>query len=179
MKYIALLRGINVSGQKIIKMADLKMLFEALAFKQVQTYIQSGNVVFESDETDISSLIEKIESKISSAYQFEVPVQVFTIEVLKEVHRQNPFIGNSDADISHLHLTFLEHEPDTGSWESIESIDNGNDELKRMGSFVYIYCPNGYGKTKLNNNVFERKLKMKATTRNWKTIEKLVELASI
>ncbi|MBS1947475.1 MAG: DUF1697 domain-containing protein [Bacteroidetes bacterium] len=174
--YISILRGINVSGANTIKMDALKKVYEGAGFKNVQTYIQSGNVVFRAKKTELPGLEIKIAETIWNKTKFEVPVIVKELADLKEVLAHNPFLKNREADIRFLHVTFL------SDWPSKENISkiNGDykpDEFVLNGKNIYLFCPDGYGRTKLNNNFFENKLKLSATTRNWKTISQLVNIA--
>jgi len=176
--FISILRGINVSGQKKIQMTDLKALYEALKFKDVTTYIQSGNVIFKSKSASDQKLAKKIEDAIYERYSFAVPVIIRTVEEMEHSISVNPFLKQSKTDIEKLHITFLAKVPPQGNLESIRDIDYSPDKFIIIEKEVYLYCPNGYGITKLSNNFFEQKLKVKATTRNWKTVNKLVELAT-
>ncbi len=176
--YITLLRGINVSGQKKIKMTDLKTLYEKLGFQDVQTYIQSGNVVFKSAKNKKKVLRDNIEQEISKVYGFFVPVHVLEFSELKTVFINNPFVNNRKEDISKLHVTFLDDIPKNENISTLSGIQYADDEFVVDKTIIYVFCPNGYGRTKLNNNFFEKKLKTTATTRNWKTIGKLIELAN-
>jgi len=177
--YICILRGINVSGHKLIKMDALKKLFEDLKFQHVRTYIQSGNVIFESKKVDTKILENKIEKQILKTFGFEVPVLVKEKDELKKVIDHNPFLKNRNEDISKLHVTFLSSEPDTANISKLSDIKFNNDEFMIIGTAVYLFCPDGYGNTKLSNNFFESKLKVSATTRNWKTIIELNKLADL
>lgn len=173
--YIALLREINVSGQKLIKMTDLKKLFEVQGFQDVQTYIQSGNVIFSSKEKSTSKLENIISTAIQKKFGFDVGVLVITPDNINYVLNNNPFIKKKN-EIDKLYVTFLSEQPSEESIKKLNSIDYSPEEYIIKGKLVYLYVPNGYGKTKLNNNLFENKLKVEATTRNWKTINKLWEL---
>ena len=175
MIFVSLLRGINVSGQKKIKMADLKVLYENLGLANVITYIQSGNVIFESGNS-ADDLIKQIETAIQKEYGFDVSIQVIALEDLIRIASENPFLPADD--ISKLHLTLLETKPDENLVKNIVSDPKSDDEFKVIGKAIYLKCPNGYGRTKLTNTFFESKLKIKATTRNWKTVLKLVELSN-
>lgn len=177
-KHIAILRGINVSGQKIIKMDVLKKQMEELNFKNVSTYIQSGNIIFETETSDKSVIAKQISGKIKQEYGFEVPVIVKNQADLAFALQNNPFIIKRNEHIDILHVTFLSGIPVPDHLRSIESVDYKPDEFFADRDIVYVCCPNGYGRTKLNNNFFESKLKLQATTRNWKTILKLYELIS-
>lgn len=174
--YISLLRGINVSGQRKIKMDDLKILFESLNFKNVRTYIQSGNVVFEDNNTDYGLLYKIIEDKILKEFGLEVPVIMRNQDQLKVILRDNPFLTRGNIEKSALYVTFLQDYPNDGVLDKINAVSFAPDEFRLIGKEVYLFCPNGYGRTKLNNSFFENKLKLKATTRNWRTINELHEM---
>lgn len=174
MKKIAILRGINVGGKRKILMADLKEMFKDLGIPNAVTYIQSGNVIFES-KMDNSELANQIESAIYEKFGFEVPVIVRTAEELRKSIEKNPFY-DSEADITKLVLTFLKEEPKNGKIESVKSIDSKEDKFVILERDVFIYCEGKYHQSKLTNNFFEKKLNVGATTRNWKTVLKLMEL---
>ncbi len=175
--YISILRGINVSGHKMIKMNELTTLFESLHFKNVKTYIQSGNVVFQAIETSVNDLAISIEDKISERFGFTVPVLVKEKSEIESVVKNNPYLMLEDKDVTKLHVTFLAKEPDKSNLDKINQGQYLPDEYILSGSVIYLYCPNGYGNTKLNNSFFENKLKVIATTRNWKTVNELLEMA--
>ena len=172
--YISMLRGINVSGQKKIKMKDLKKLYEVLEFSDVETYIQSGNVVFKSSNTDISGLITKIQKKIQRTFGFDVSVLIRTKDELQKLIENTPF---SKKDTSKLHITFLSDSPIDISTEEINNAKDKAEEFSIASREIYLFCPNGYGKSKLSNTFFERKLGVSATTRNWKTVNTLFDMA--
>lgn len=175
--YIALLRGINVSGHKMIKMDALREMFLDLNFINPQTYIQSGNVIFQDKKGKPEVLEKKITKQILNQFGFEVPVLVTGLDKLNAVLKNNPFVNDKKVDLTKLHVTLLSQVP---TQIAIEKIKNGNynsDEFILIGKVVYLFCPDGYGKTKLTNTFFENKLKVKATTRNWKTIGGLVKIA--
>jgi len=176
-KFIALLRGINVSGQKQIKMPDLKSLFEESGFQNIETYIQSGNVIFTSKE----KLPEKLEQKISLAikrkFGFDVQIIVLTPEEIEYVLNNNPFIKKKKQS-EKLYVTFLAKSPSNENINKLNAIDYSPEEYIIDGRYIYLFVPNGYGKAKLNNNFFESKLNVSATTRNWKTVNKMFELST-
>lgn len=174
--YIAILRGINVSGKNKIRMADLKEKLAALDFQNIRTYIQSGNVVFEYQQSAQGELKQQIEDEIFRAYGIRVPVIVLTVPELSDIVSNNPFIpGNAERD--KLHVTFLSEKPEQEYLDKLGQHAGSADELIVRDKTIYLYCPNGYGRTKLTNTFFEQKLKITATTRNWKTSNKLIELA--
>lgn len=177
--FISILRGINVSGQRKILMADLKTLYEKLKFKEVTTYIQSGNVVFKSEEKwKDFELAQKIESAIYKKYNFQVPVIIRSKEELKKIISSNPFLKEKNIDVKKLHVTFLSEIPAKTNVENIGDIDFYPDTFILNGKEIYLHIPVSYGETKLSNIFFENKLKVKATTRNWNTVNKLLEMTS-
>ncbi len=176
--YISILRGINVSGQKLIKMDALRELYENFGFNLVKTYIQSGNVMFGSEPAKPAQLADSISAAIQQKFGFDVPVLVLEREELKAVSERNNFILKRGEDIAKLHVTFLSAVPDKFIQESISPEGYLPDEFYIDGKAVYLFCPNGYGNTKLNNNFLEKKLKVRATTRNWKTVIELVKLSN-
>lgn len=175
--YIALLRGINVSGQKSIKMDALKMLMEGLQYHHIQTYIQSGNIVFNCQDTSPEHLQCDIEQCIATAYGFDVPTLVITANKLVSSIAENPFLHNPKNDPKNLHLTFLSAVPVPDVVEALAARDYSPEEYAIEGKNVYVHCPNGYGRAILNNNFLERKLRVRATTRNWKTVCVLSDMA--
>jgi len=175
--YISILRGINVSGQKKINMKELKAMYESLSYQNVITYIQSGNVVFRSEKADEKVLAKTIEDAINAKFGFDVPVLVLTEKELRATIKNNPFLKQQDILIEKLHVTFLQQKPEPENIKKTEELEFSPDRFVISGKDVFVYCPNGYGKTKINNNFFESKLKVKATTRNWKTVNELQRLA--
>jgi uncharacterized protein (DUF1697 family) len=172
--YISLLRGINLGAHKQIKMPTLKALYESLNLKAIQTYIQSGNVVFESDAS-AAELAPMIQKAIEAEYGFLAETLVFSREEWQAIIAANPF---PEVDTKMLYVTLLETVPKPEAIEAIGDIKADSDEYRILGRVIYLYCPNGYGRTKLNNNFWERKLKVVATTRNWNSMIKLLDLAS-
>ena len=176
-RFIALLRGINVSGQKKIKMADLKSLIGELPFSQVETYIQSGNIVFSSETEDAALLASQISDRIKQEYGYEVEVIIRTAADLHHILMHNPFCEYQSIDQKALYVTFLASAPAPDAVMAIDADAFLPEKFVVAGSSIYFYAANGYGRAKMNNTFFERKLKVKATTRNWKTVRKLVEMA--
>ncbi|MEW6991366.1 DUF1697 domain-containing protein [Colwelliaceae bacterium 6441] len=177
-QYIALLRGINVSGQKSIKMVDLVALCQEIGFEEVSTYIQSGNICFKSANNNIDELETLLHDKISHVYQFDVPVLIITVETLSQVYRQLPF-DNIDlsSDGSKVLISFLSNNAKLSRIEQLMSYVKAPERLEVNERVIYLHCPNGYGKSKLSNNFIETKLQVNATTRNLKTVVKLISLS--
>lgn len=178
MKYISVLRGINVSGQKKIKMADLKSLYESLGFQNVVTYIQSGNVIFDAGSSDKNELKTTTEKAIEERYAFHVPVDIRTHREISDIIDNNP-LGPVDPQKNgtKVLVTFLSAEPAAEKIAGLQHHVAEPEQLFVMGKEVYLYCPNGYGKSKLSNTFLEKKLGVGATTRNWKSVLKLYELS--
>jgi len=174
--YLAILRGINVSGQKIIKMVELREHLSILGFSNLVTYIQTGNIIFQSAAEKNSVLEEKIQKNIKINYGFDVPVIVRTKEEWGKVIDRFPY--NLDTyDINRLAVVYLKEKPAHIPEEEIDKFRTPNDEVVYSDKEIYLYMPDGFGVSKLTNNVFERKMKVAATSRNWKTTIKLLELS--
>jgi uncharacterized protein (DUF1697 family) len=172
--YLSILRGINVSGQKTIKMDALKALYESIGFKNITTYIQSGNVVFESKP--LKNMDEYIKHKIADKFGFEVPIIILTKEEIQSIVESNPFLKEKNIELDKLHITFLAEMPTKENLSKIAEYNYEPDVFIIQNKAVYLHCPKGYGNTKLNNTFFENKLKVTATTRNWKTSNELVKI---
>lgn len=174
--YILLLRGINVGGHRKIKMAALKTLLATLHLEDIKTYIQSGNVVFRSAEkADVLQVA--IERSIATHFGFEVKTHIIDLVKLKEIYTQNPFVSRSE-DINKLYCTFLFDNPEPDKMETLKAVEAKDDEFIDRDNILYFCYHNGYGKAKIANPFIEQKLKIYATTRNWKTMTKLLEMAS-
>ena len=158
-------------------MADLKTLYESLKLANVKTYIQSGNAIFESAISDVYELKRNIEQKIEKTFGFSVSVFIRSSHAFKRIIDHNPFISNdSTEDESKYLVTFLSKTPSESTAETIQPFVKEPEAVFLRGKEIYLYCPNGYGKTKLSNSFLERRLDVTATTRNWKTIKKLYNL---
>jgi len=171
--YLALLRGINVSGQKKIPMAELRSLMENMGLRNVQTYIQSGNVIFQSSEENPKLLERHIKNAILSHFGFEVPVLVKTGKVLKLILDECPFIPMKKEQ---SYFTLLHTVPENKRVEGLQKMHFPNEEFVISKHCVYFHTSAGYGRAKGNNNFFEHKLNVTATTRNYKTMMKLLSL---
>jgi uncharacterized protein (DUF1697 family) len=173
--YVALLRGVNV-GQNTLKMERLRQLCSELGFKNVTTYVQSGNVLFDA-EGPPSSWYSAIEKRLAGETRLPVAVLVRTPGELKSIIARNPFLQEQGIDRSKLHVTFLARAAGKDALTKLSAVNAGADQFHLSGKEVYLYCPNGYGRTKLSNNALERVLSVKATTRNWNTVNRLYEIA--
>ncbi|MFT4576581.1 MAG: hypothetical protein ACI9SI_001509 [Polaribacter sp.] len=168
--YIVILRGINVSGKNILPMAALREMLSSLQFENIQTYIQSGNIVLNS-ELSKEEVIGKVKRGIASKFGYDVPVLARTIDEWKNAITNNPYPTENHKIVS---FTFLNEVPVK---TTIEVNITNDDVYTVVNDMVYMYCPDGFGKTKLTNNLFEKKIKVTATSRNFRTTMKLLEMA--
>ena len=173
--FVALLRGINVGGRAMIPMPELKSLFASIGFEDVSTYIQSGNVVFKSSTRDAQALAAAIEERIAETFDLGTTVLMRTPAELAEIAESNPFLDR-ETDLSKLHIVFLSGPPAAAAVEELDPNRSPPDEFSVRGSEIYLYLPNGAGRSKLTIDYFEKRLAVRATTRNWKTLTKLIEL---
>src|SRR3989441_11956145 len=176
--YVAMLRGINVSGQKTIKMENLRVSFEALGFRRVRSYVQSGNVIFEATKASSDNLSKNVGEKILSDFGFSVTLILRTSEEMKKIVSDNPFLKESGIDRSKLHVTFLSELPAIAAMGKLDALKGDVDQFRIKNREIYLYCPSGYGRTKLSNSSFERLLSVEATTRNWRTVKMLAGMSS-
>lgn len=174
--YIALLRGINVSGHNMIKMADLKRVFANLGFSNVQTYLQSGNVVFDSVKKFGSEIRIIIENEILTAFGLSVPVIVLEKDTLLSIQNECP-LSSENLEKTAVYITFPAEKMSVDAFQKLVLPLQPKEGITCTENAIYLYLPTGYGRTKLNNNFFEKKLKIVATTRNWKTVNELLILA--
>jgi uncharacterized protein (DUF1697 family) len=174
---VAMLRGINVSGHKIVKMDALRDFFEANGFRDVRTYLQSGNVVFHSTEALQEDAAAALEAESERRFGFTIPILLRTLDELKQAVRRNPFLKQEGVDPAKLHVTFLAEAVTKAAAAPLAAVHAAADEFHLSGREIYLHCPGGYGRTKLSNNTLERLLKVRATTRNWKTVNALLAMA--
>lgn len=174
--YISILRGINVSGKNIVKMNALKAMYEDLGLKNVKTYLQSGNVVFQSPLNDNNELANMLSQQIKKQFEWDVLVIVKTHEEWNSLIKANPFLNDSEKDQQYFHATILSGIAAPLNLTEINDKKGKDEDFAISDQAVYLYCPNGYGRTKLHNGFWESKLKTGATTRNWKTMIALLSL---
>lgn len=172
--YIALLRGINVGGHNLIKMVELKRLFEDMGLSAVQTYIQSGNVLFESEEEQ-QSLCHLIEDGLRTAFGYSVTVVVRTRMDLERIIKNSPFLADTLMEGESLHVAFLVEAPSQEGINRLLPYKTELDDYIIEDKEVYLYFRQSIRNSKLAMNL--QKLGVQATTRNWKTVNKLAEMA--
>ena len=158
-------------------MQDLRDLYASIDLGNASTYLQSGNVVFETTLSDSEKLEAKIAAAIEKQYGYSVSVLLRTGADFKRIIRDSPILKDANVDLSKLHVTFLQQSPLDTRVTSLQPPANISDEFIILGQEVFVHCPGGYGRTKLTNNFFEKRLSVPATTRNWKTVNALHGLA--
>jgi uncharacterized protein (DUF1697 family) len=178
---VAMLRGVNVGGHNQIKMEALRALCESLGLRDAQTYLQSGNVVFRTNEVrtkrNLAALARRMEDAIEQSFGFRPAVIVRTITELRDTIARNPFARRRGIDPGKLLVTFLADEPSAESHGKVLKIKAGPEELFVDGREVYIYFPNGMGRTKLSWPTIAKMLGTSGTGRNWNSVTKLLEMA--
>jgi len=174
--YVSLLRGINVGGNKKIKMAALREVYESFGLLRPQTLLQSGNVVFESTLNVPAELARQIEAGIEQHFGFDVRVFMRTAAEWHDVVARNPFAA--DHDPARLLVMFFAAAPDAAAVEQLQQAHTGPEEMHLSGRELFLYYADGIGRSKLSNTLIEKTLKLPGTGRNWATVNKLVDLAS-
>jgi uncharacterized protein (DUF1697 family) len=177
-KYISFLRGINIGGNKIVKMEDLRGVYESLKFEEVKTYGMSGNVIFTSSESKPEVLVRKIEGKLKEVLGFEVAVLIRTKDEVEEIIKNNPFSKLSKEEMSRVAISLLSDILSVNVREEIDRIKDNSEKYFIRGKEIYMFFPNGYGRTKLNTNFFEKKLKVRTTARTLNVINKLLAITN-
>ncbi|MCJ7447547.1 MAG: DUF1697 domain-containing protein [Bacteroidales bacterium] len=174
---VSFLRGVNMAGHNKIKMTDLIVLFKKLGFKDAETYIQSGNVIFSKPVgLTTKEIASKIEGAINRKFGYSIAAIVRTEKELRKAVAVNPFLSEKDFDPAKMAVLFLAEEPSSDQIARVAKVDYPPDKFRISGSEIYIYCPNGFGKTKIYTGFFENKMKVVGTGRNWKTINTLLKL---
>ncbi len=174
--YISLLRGINVMGNKVILMADLKKLFEKSGFSNVTTYIQSGNVVFADEKKKTKELEACIKDAIKRRFKFDVEVLVLELGELEKIVSRNPFDEGKLKTGERIYFTILSGKPSKEKAAGLTRIKNSTDDFRLIDRTVYVLCRKGYSETAYGNNLIEKVLGVNATTRNLETTKKLAEI---
>jgi len=175
--HIALLRGINVGGNKKVAMADLRELLNALGFADPRSLLQSGNLVFRSDALKAVDLERLLDAETEQRLGLKTEFFVRTAKEWKAVIESNPFPEEAERDPSHLVVLCLKDAPDTKSVEALQAAITGREVVRAVGRQAYITYPDGIGDSKLTINVIEKKLGTRGTGRNWNTVLKLGVLA--
>ncbi len=172
--YVSMLRAVNVGGHSKIKMEPLKELYRSLGLRDVCTVLQSGNVLFRSNLKDREKLAKRIKQELERRFESQIEVLLRTLEEIKTLVERGPQMAER-TDPSKLLVMFLTGVPDKRMQEELHKAHAGPELIEVRGPEVYLYYPNGVGRSKLSNAFIEAKLKMAGTSRNWNTIAKLIE----
>jgi uncharacterized protein (DUF1697 family) len=177
--FVSLLRGVNMTGHNSVKMTELASLCRAMGCIDPQTFIQSGNIVFSvSDNTDPASLTSMIEEGIRDKWGYNVPAMIRTVVDLENIMSANPYLGVPGFDPARMAVIFLHEEASQEQIERVAGVNYPPDLFSIKGKEIYTWCPDGFGRTKIYTNFFEKKMKVTGTARNWKTVKSLLDLAS-
>jgi uncharacterized protein (DUF1697 family) len=175
--YIALLRGINVSGSNIIKMADLREMMDNLGFYGAETYIQSGNIIFRSETSDLKTLENRIASGISARFSLSVPVLLLDSRQLAAILSNCPFPDDGISKPVGVYISLMSALPEDRGFPAIDGKTAPTERWKIVDRCLFLNCPEGYGKTRITNGFIEKRLKVVSTTRNIRTMRKLAAMA--
>lgn len=180
MRYVALLRGINVGGNTMIKMSELKKTFVSLGFENVVTYINSGNIAFDCDQkvssvTADSMLAEKIEVAIEKDFAKQIPVMIREQQAIAKILANNPFAGEFESH-KEMHVLFLKEDMPAEKLDQLRAAAPDGERYTAIGSELYCHLPKGVIDSLLGKSFLEKKLKLAVTGRNWRTTEKLATL---
>lgn len=168
-----------MAGHNIIKMADLSAMFRETGFSDAETFIQSGNIIFTTAGViGNSGLASRIESAIRLRFGFDIAAMIRTPDEVVKIIATNPFSSENNYDPSKSAVIFLREMPFEEQLEKVRNINYPPDKFEIIGQEIFIYCPNGFGRTKLYTNFFENKMKVSGTARNWNTINTVLELAN-
>jgi uncharacterized protein (DUF1697 family) len=175
---VSFLRGINMTGHNSLKMKDLAELYKVAGFSEIETYIQSGNVIFASPENlSFENLSSKIRDKILERFGYNVAVVIRTVQELRSIVKSNPYATEETFDKKKAAVIFLSDTPSEAGIQKLKGIDTSPDRYEISGKEIYIYCPNGFGKTRIYSNFFDKKLNVEGTARNWTTITTILDIA--
>jgi len=174
-RYVAFLRGINVSGQKLIKMEELRTHFGIPGFKNIVTYIQSGNVLFDAIEADEAKLRTKIEKQLAAKLGYNVPIIIRSMKDIENIIKNNPFPIPGKDDVRKVYVTLLSDAPPASLHKTLDAYKKDGEEFRVLEKEIYLLLGSA-ADTKLSNALIEKKLSVTATTRNWATLNKILGL---
>lgn len=174
---ISMLRGVNLGPHHRVKMDELRALYERLGLKDPQTHVQSGNVVFKTRQKNLQKLGARIETAIERKLGFRPAVILRTREEMRRAIAQNPFSKRLDINPARLLVTFLGAEPTAEARDAVLGLKTDPEEIHLKGREIYIYFPDGIGRSKLQLPRLEKGCRSAGTARNWNTVTKLLEIA--
>ena len=175
MRYVALLRGINVGGNTMIKMAELKRSFESLGLKNVVSYVNSGNLAFDSRSIAEKTLIKRLEDVIEMDFGKRVQVMVREQREIEKIITANPYEGEYESH-KEMHVLFLKEEIPEGKMTELRAAAPAKERFTAIGREIYCHLPMGVAESLMGRGLVEKKLKIPVTARNWRTVQKLAEL---
>lgn len=176
--HVALLRGINVGGKNRLAMRELSEVFTSIGCTSVESYIQSGNVIFRTTQRLAAEVPKRVAERLAEHFGLRVPVVTRTASQLRAAVKANPFV-KAGVDLATLHVAFLGDRPSREQVASLEPQRSPPDEFVVYGREVYLRFPNGSARTRLTNSHLDAKLATVSTVRNWRTVLKLLELATV
>ena len=174
---VSMLRGVNLGSHNRIKMDALRTLYAPLKLREPQTYVQSGNVIFKTEEEDLARLTQRIQNGIRRTFGFRPDVIVRTSSEMRDVIAKNPFANRRDIEPSKLLVTFLAGDPGLEARDALLKIKTDPEELRIDCRELYIYFPHGMARPKLSWPVIERILKTPGTGRNWNSVTNMCKIA--
>lgn len=177
-QYIAFFRAINVGGYNKIKMQDLRDLFISLSFKEVKSYIQTGNIIFKTDNDDEQEISNSIISKVKIDFGYDVKLLLMKECDLIKAAENNPFATAENIEEKRLHMIFLSETVKPEDINKLKSLNSDRDKIEIGNKVAYLLCYDEYRKTAFGNNKLEKILKVQGTTRNWNTVSKVIELCN-
>ncbi len=178
-RFVALLRGVNVGRHKRMRMAELRDALVAAGLDEVSTYLQSGNVLFSAETDDRSTLESSIEAAVGERFGFDVAVLVRSAEQMQEVVVSNPYAPQAASDPTRVHAMFLAASPSAEAWSRVDPASVAPDEFSVNDDVVYMHLPNGMGGAQLPDAIVQAELGVAATTRNWRTVTRLLEMLTV
>jgi uncharacterized protein (DUF1697 family) len=175
MRYVALLRGINVGGNTMIKMEELRKTFEALGFENVVSYINSGNLAFDAKKVAADKLCSKIEKAIEKDFGKPIPVMIREQNAIEKVLKNNPFDGKYESH-KLMHVLFMKEKMPKEKQEQLKAAETNEEKFEVRDLEIYALLKQGVADSLLGKGFIEKKLKVPTTGRNWRTVEKLATL---
>ena len=175
--FLALIRGINVGGNKMIAMADLRDLLTKLGFTEARSLLQSGNLIFQAQKKTTAQLESLLEKEAEKRLGLKADFFVRTPAEWESLIAQNPFRKEAERDPGYLIVLFLKNAPDAERVEALRAAISGREVIQAKGNHAYVVYPDGQGRSRLTNTLIEKKLGTRATARNWNTVLKLAALA--
>jgi uncharacterized protein (DUF1697 family) len=176
--WVVLLRGVNVGGANRLAMSDLRDLIGSLGHSEVTTYIQSGNLLMTSPRVDRAAIAAEICAGIESSFGLVVSTILRTPDELRAGIAANPFVAEAEADAARVHIMFLSAAPRPDDVAQLEPDRFGADRFALLGSDLFLHYPDGAGRSKMNLDYFEKRLHVRGTARNLKTVATLIELSN-